>query len=212
MREVGGFEFSQVQRRLRPDHLELLAFALHPGRAGLGADTYPVDACRRGNAAVGFNRNLEAARMQRRNQCGIDLQQGLAARHHDKSMGLVAGWPLRLDPVGQRPCIAELAAQGAVSTDKIGIAKLADGSGPVLLSAGPQVATGKTAEHGRPARIGAFALQGVKNFLDLVAHAALPGEWQRRKDGGIKLAATNVKRLGAARFLYMVVLYMAPIR
>ena len=86
------------------------------------------------------------------------------------------------------------------------------------LAAGPEVAAGKAAKHGRSPGIGAFALQGVENLFDLVAHAALrnPGGGGREqareieKMGEIKLAATRVDMTVAARFLYMVVLYMAP--
>ena len=45
--------------------------------------------------------------------------------------------------------------------------------GPVLLAAGPQVAAGEPAEHGRPAGVGALALQGVEDLLDQVAHGTL---------------------------------------
>jgi hypothetical protein len=41
--------------------------------------------------------------------------------------------------------------------------------------------------------LSAFALQRIENFFDLVTHTALP------------------KIAGAVRFLYMVVLYMAPV-
>ena len=110
---------------------------------------------------------------------------------------------------GQSLGAVKAAAQRAVGADKVGIAKLADGGGAVLFAARPQVAAGKAAKHGGLAGVGAFALQGVENFLDLVAHGATArgGRAQARQGVSrtVELMATTI----AARFLYMVVLYMA---
>ena len=61
-----------------------------------------------------------------------------------------------------------------------------------MFTARPQVAAGEAAEHRRPACISAFALQGVKDFFDSIAHKT------RSSNGWV------------VRFLYMVVLDMSP--
>ena len=73
--------------------------------------------------------------MQRLDQRAIDLQQRLAAGHHDKAVRAVAGGPLRFDLARQRVGIHKPAAQRAVGADKIRVAKPADGARPVLLAA-----------------------------------------------------------------------------
>jgi len=104
------------------------------------------------------------------------LQQRLAACQHDKTIDLVNAWPLRCYFVGQRIGIRKLSAQRAVCTYKVGIAKIADCACTVLLAARLQVTACKTAKYRRPARVGTFALQGVKNFFNLVTHQAHPRE------------------------------------
>jgi hypothetical protein len=59
----------------------------------------------------------------------------------------------------------------AIGPDEIGIAETTDGGVTIGIPAGPQIAAGKTAKHGRTARVRAFALQGVENFFDRVRHA-----------------------------------------
>ena len=66
---------------------------------------------------------------------------------------------------------AELAAIDAIRADKVGIAKPADGFFAVTLKARPQVASGKSQENGRPARLRAFALKRVIGLLDGPGHA-----------------------------------------
>src|SRR5471030_3006637 len=63
-----------------------------------------------------------------------------------------------------------LAAGLAVGADEVGVAELADGAGAVAFAAGPQIAAGKTAEHGGTPGMSALALQGVKDFFDTVSH------------------------------------------
>jgi hypothetical protein len=70
----------------------------------------------------------------------------------------------------KRSRILELAAALAVGADEIGVAEGAGGAGAVFFAPGPQVAAGKAAEHGRPAGMRAFALQGVENLFDAVSH------------------------------------------
>src|SRR5206468_2217198 len=78
-----------------------------------------------------------------------------------------------MDCGGQLLGCGETAAAGAVDADEIGVAEVADGVGPVFFAAGPQVAAGEAAEDRRAPGVGAFALQGVEDLLDGVAHAAI---------------------------------------
>src|SRR3546814_9206004 len=52
----------------------------------LGADAHPVDRGMRGQRAVGLDRDLEAARVERRDQRVIDLEHRLAPGEHDETM------------------------------------------------------------------------------------------------------------------------------
>jgi len=78
------------------------------------------------------------------------------------------GRPLGRNALGQGIGRGELATQGAVGAHEVGIAEAADGAGTVGLAATPEVAARKAAEHGGHARLPAFALQGVEDFLDAV--------------------------------------------
>ena len=94
---------------------------------------------------------------------------------------------LGLDGGGQILGRGELAAVLAVGPDEVGVAEGADGLGPVLLAAGPQVAAGKAAEHGGLAGLAAFTLQGEEDFLDGIGHregSPFPLDGGRVGDGG----------------------------
>src|SRR5437588_2676482 len=78
-----------------------------------------------------------------------------------------------MDRGGQVLGRGETTAAGAVGADEIGVAEVADGVGPVFFAPRPQVAAGEAAEDRRAAGVGAFALQGVEDLLDGVAHAAI---------------------------------------
>ena len=62
------------------NQLELVSGAEHQVRSGLGADADPVDAGRRKARAVGFNRHLKPAGVERCHQILVELQQRLATR------------------------------------------------------------------------------------------------------------------------------------
>jgi hypothetical protein len=104
-------------------------------------------------------------------------------------------------------------AQGAVGSYEIGIAKLAHGAGAVSLAPRPQITTRKATKDRRLSCIRAFALQGVKNLFDLVAHGthAKKADSRSKKGEHSRTAQQQAKAI-AARFLYMVVLYMAQKR
>src|SRR5438093_5053612 len=78
-----------------------------------------------------------------------------------------------MDRGGQLLGRGETAAAGAVGADEIGVAEVADGRGPVFFAPRPQVAAAEAAEDRRAAGVGTFALQGVEDLLDGVAHALI---------------------------------------
>src|SRR3546814_9203210 len=108
--------------------------------------------------------------MQRVDQRGIELQQRLAAGADDETPVAAGAAPDGSDGLGQGRGIIETPAVFAVGADKVRVAEAALGRGAVLLAAGPQVAAGKTAEHGSAAGLAALALQRLEDFLDRVAH------------------------------------------
>src|SRR5437660_1235982 len=78
-----------------------------------------------------------------------------------------------MDRGGQLLGRGEATAAGAVGADKIGVAEVANGCSPVFFAPRPQIAAGEAAEDRRAAGVGAFALQGVEDLLNGVAHAAI---------------------------------------
>ena len=160
---------------LRIDELEFVALCHDEPIPGLGADAEPVDARGHRQGAIGLDRDLETARVQRLRQRGIDLQQRLAPGEHDegraaRGLAACALRPKGGDGLGQRRGIREAAAARPVHSHEIGIAEAAGGARPVLLAAGPEVAAGKTAEDRRAAGIPPLALQSVEDFLDRIGH------------------------------------------
>ena len=77
--------------------------------------------------------------------------------------------PETVDHCGQGPGAGELAAPLTICTDKISIAKPANGRTAIRLAATPQIATRKTAEYRRPAGLRTLALQCVKNLFYAVS-------------------------------------------
>src|SRR5229473_7035857 len=154
---------------LRINQLEFMALPDHEVGAGLRADADPVHALGRLDRAIGLDADFEAARMQRIDEGLVHLQQWFAAGQDHVTVGADAG-PLRGDGIRKFAgrCIA--AAQRAVGSDKIGVAKPARRRGAVLLAAAPQVAAREPAKHRGPAGMRAFALQGQKDFLYCVTH------------------------------------------
>src|SRR5690606_31928738 len=118
--------------------------------------------------AVRLDGDLEAACMQRVDQRRIKLEQRLAAGADDEAAFRGLRFPGALDGVRESIGTPEFAAVRPVRADEIRVAKGADGAGAVLLAAGPQIAPGEAAENRGPARIRAFALQRVEDFLDRI--------------------------------------------
>src|SRR5216683_687850 len=156
---------------LRIDQLEFMALPDHEVGAGFRADADPVHALGRLDRTVGLDADFEAARMQRIDEGLVHLQQWFAAGQYHVMVGADAG-PLRGDGIRKFAGRRIAAAQRAVGSDKIGVAKPARRRGAVLLAAAPEVAAGEPAKHRGPAGMGAFALQGQKDFLYRVTHWA----------------------------------------
>jgi hypothetical protein len=79
--------------------------------------------------------------------------------------------PLPRDRVSQLVGTGEFSPVRTVGADKIGVAKPAYRLAAVGLVARPQIATGETAEHGRPPALRSLPLKGVDDFFDGVIHA-----------------------------------------
>src|SRR6266404_59959 len=159
--------------RLRINQLELMAAAYSQLRAGFRADANPVHAVGRVDCAVGFDADGKAARVQRLDQRGIDLQQRLAAGQDRKAIGRRSR-PLRGDGVGKFFGRRVAATQRAVRADEIRVAELARRGGAVLFAAAPEIAARESAEYGGAPGLCAFALEGEKDLLDRVAHRTSP--------------------------------------
>jgi hypothetical protein len=71
--EIERFEAGRVGVVLREDEFQLVAGALDERRAALRADADPVDAGRRGQRAVGFDGDLQPARVQSLDQRRVEL-------------------------------------------------------------------------------------------------------------------------------------------
>ena len=105
----------------------------------------------------------------------VELQRRFASRAHHEPV--CSARPPGPDDRGcQGTGASEHAAAGTVGADEVGVAELADGLGPIDLAPAPQVAAREAAEHRRPARLRALALQRVEQLFDGVAHA--PRGWR----------------------------------
>ena len=123
--------------------------------------------------AVGLDGDLEAPRVQRVDQGGVELQQRFAAGADDVAVALAAApsarrWRRRVPravanrpPPRRRRCRRNRCRRTGRSR-----------VGAVLLAAGPEVAAGKAAEHGRAARMRALALKCKEDFLYRITHLA----------------------------------------
>ena len=128
---------------------------------------------RRSQGAVGLDADLEALRVQRRDQRFVELQQRLPAGAHDVRLRHVVLQPVAGHHLRQGFGVRVLSAVGSVGAHEIRIAEAADGFRAVVFQSAPQIAAGKTQEHGRAAAAGALALKRVIDFFDLVSHRTL---------------------------------------
>ena len=171
-------------QRLWINQLQLVAPGQHEVGVRFGTDADPVQPLGRWLGAVGLDGDLETEGLQRGDERPVELQQRFAAGADDVGRAGLAAigvfGPLRVDRLRERIGGSELPAALPVGADEVGVAEAAYGLLAVLLSAGPQVAAGEAAEHGRAAGLGALALQRVEHFLDGVGHTGISssnGPW-----------------------------------
>jgi hypothetical protein len=96
--------------------------------------------------------------VERSDQGLVHLQHGLAAGEHDEGRRAAIAPPSGTAGLGERVRVSKLAAAVAVGADKVCVAESAGRGLAVGLAAGPQIAAGEAAEHGRPPSLRAFAL------------------------------------------------------
>src|SRR5712664_1414929 len=155
--------------RLRINQLEFMTSAYHEVCAGFGADANPVHAPGWIDRSIGLDADFETTAMQRIDKGLVHLQQRLAASQYRVTVCAGSG-PLRGNGIGELPGRGIAAAQRAVGSDKIGVAKPARRRGAVLLAAAPEIAACEPAKHRRAAGVCAFALQGQKDFFNSITH------------------------------------------
>ena len=136
MGEVQPRQIFAVAARLWPNQLQFIAMRLHQFAASLGAHANPVNRRQHRQSAIGFHRNGKAARVQRIAQRLIDLQHRFPARQHDIAVSDIIT-PTLGDLFGQSFGIGIFAAQRAISSDEIRVAKLTNRLGAILLAARP---------------------------------------------------------------------------
>src|SRR5688572_28466150 len=174
MREALGLRCGML---LRIDELELVAVREYEGRIGLGTDAQMVHAGRREPRAVRLDGDLEAARVQRVDGVGVELQERLATSAYDERSSSVRAAVAGIGPAGQHRFgegrgVGEATAVGA-HADEIRVADLADRIVPVRFATRPEIAAAEAAEHGGTSRVPPLALQRVEDLLDGVRHTAL---------------------------------------
>jgi len=159
-----GRKVCRVQTVLGKDQFEVVTPTQQQRRASLRADTEPVNAVRRQAGSVGFDGDFKTVGVTGGDQGRVQLKQGFSAgKHHEPTIPFWA--PSRSDRVGQCAGGFKTTAAVAIGAHEVGVAKPADGFGPIGLSSRPQVAAAQTAEDRDPTRLCPFALKGLKNFF-----------------------------------------------
>ena len=141
--------------------------------ACFGTDTDPVDPCRYGEGPVRLDGDLESVGVEGIAQRRVELEERFATgAHHERVTAVVGGRcrPQVGDVAGEVVRRGERTPTGAVDTDEVGVAELADGTGSARLVAVPQVAAAESAEHRHPTAVGALALKGGKRLFHPVGH------------------------------------------
>lgn len=168
--EVEAGEFLRHRARLRVNELQLVAGELLEGGTRLGAHAEPVNSRWRDHCAVGLDRDLEPALLQRVNERFVELQQGFAAGAHDQPWPVGATWPSLSDRIGEHLGSRELPTTGTTGSPEFGVAEIADGLSAVFLATGPQVASGKAQKDRRSPYVSAFSLEGVVDLPNRIGH------------------------------------------
>ena len=170
--EIQGGQGLEIEASLGNHHLQFVSRHYLERRPGLGTDANPIDGIGQRQGAIRLDRHFEPVPVKSRNQRLIELQGGLSPREYDESMPAVASLarPTRQDPLRERRGIDKPASSGPIGTHEIRIAEPADGGRSIPFQPAPEIAAAEPAEHRRPARLGAFALQRGIDFLDRVGH------------------------------------------
>ena len=127
--------------------------------------------------------------VQRVEQRDIELEQGLAAgADHERR---AAAGPGGCDRGGERLGVGEFPAAGSVGPEEVGIAERADRVGPVLLPPGPEITSGKPAEHRGAAGVGALSLKGVEDLFHGVGHWERARSQRAREPGSRRLTGRS---------------------
>ena len=122
MIERPAFQLGGVDPLLRPHQLELVARSLNDFGPRLRAYADPVEPGGRRQRPVGLHRDAEAARVQRVDQRGVQLEHRLAAGDdHEPASTAVA--PQCLDMGRKRVGARELAAAFPVGPDEVRVAE-----------------------------------------------------------------------------------------
>lgn len=139
--KVERSERRQVEAALRPHDLQLVAGPLHQRRAGLGADTDPVEPSRGGVRAVGLHGDLKAEPVQGIDQGDVELKERFAACADDVAALILLrrnrGAPAGVNGPGERLGRGEAATALAVHTYEISVTEGADRVGPIILATSP---------------------------------------------------------------------------
>ncbi len=112
--------------------------------------------------------------MQGRDHRRIKLQQRLAPGADHQSF-LATQPPAAGDRPGQSLGALKAAAPRAVHAHEVRIAEGADRARAIDFAPAPEIAAGEAAEHRRPPRLTALALEGQEDLLDGVAHGSSAG-------------------------------------
>ncbi len=124
---------------LGKDQFQFAAMPEGKGRAGLGADTDPIDARRGKQRSICLKGNFKTFCMQSVNKRGIKLEQGFTACTHHKpnTVRSPPGRPCSSDSISQVVGGCETPAPRAVRPNEIGIAELTDRRSSVPLQPRP---------------------------------------------------------------------------
>src|ERR1700730_620702 len=122
MREREAAQFFRPQALLRENELQLGPRVGNEGRARFWADAKPIETGRRGEGAIGFDRDFEAPGMYRADQRRVELQQRFATGENYKTVLFACG-PSALDGYSKRFGVSQAAAASSDKTGKIRSAK-----------------------------------------------------------------------------------------
>jgi hypothetical protein len=171
--KVETLELFWWRTRLREDELEFLTRGLPKLGAGFGTDADPINLGRRRQRAIGLDSRKKLPGAHRIEQFRVELEQRFAAGEDDEAP-IETRPPCRRDGIRKHLRRRETATAVSVAADEVGIAEPADGRCAILFAAAPQIASGKTAEHGGAPGLCALALQRLEYFFDDESQGSVP--------------------------------------